>query len=46
MRNNPQIAEKLFTSRHTVKVHVSHVFAKLGIASRAELASEATRRGL
>jgi predicted ATPase/class 3 adenylate cyclase/DNA-binding CsgD family transcriptional regulator len=44
--SNPQIAEKLFISRHTVKVHVSHVFAKLGIASRAELASEATRRGL
>jgi DNA-binding CsgD family transcriptional regulator len=44
--SNPQIAEKLFISRHTVKVHVSHVFAKLGLTSRAELASEATRRGL
>jgi predicted ATPase/DNA-binding CsgD family transcriptional regulator len=44
--SNPQIAEKLFISRHTVKVHVSHVFGKLGISSRAELASEATRRGL
>jgi predicted ATPase/DNA-binding CsgD family transcriptional regulator len=44
--SNPQIAEKLFISKHTAKVHVSHVFAKLGISSRAELASEATRRGL
>jgi predicted ATPase/class 3 adenylate cyclase/DNA-binding CsgD family transcriptional regulator len=44
--SNPQIAEKLFISRHTVKVHVSHIFAKLGISGRAELASEATRRGV
>jgi DNA-binding CsgD family transcriptional regulator len=41
---NPQIAERLFISRHTVKVHLSHVFAKLGMATRAELAAEATRR--
>jgi hypothetical protein len=27
-------------------VHLSHIFAKLNIASRAELAAEATRRGL
>jgi DNA-binding CsgD family transcriptional regulator len=44
--SNPQIAEKLFISKHTAKVHISHVFTKLGISSRAELASEATRRGL
>jgi DNA-binding CsgD family transcriptional regulator len=29
-----------------VKVHLSHIFAKLGIATRAELAAEATRRAL
>jgi DNA-binding CsgD family transcriptional regulator len=27
-----------------VKVHLSHIFAKLGIATRSELAVEATRR--
>ncbi|MDX6502968.1 MAG: hypothetical protein QOE29_93, partial [Gaiellaceae bacterium] len=41
---NPQIGERMFISRGTVKVHVSHIFAKLGIASRAELAAEAVRR--
>jgi DNA-binding NarL/FixJ family response regulator len=43
---NPQIGEKMFISRGTVKVHLSHIFAKLGITSRAELASEATRRNV
>jgi DNA-binding CsgD family transcriptional regulator/tetratricopeptide (TPR) repeat protein len=43
---NPQIGERMFISRGTVKVHLSHIFAKLTIASRAELAAEATRRGL
>ena len=42
---NVQIAEALFVSRHTVESHVSHVFAKLGIASRAELAARAVARG-
>lgn len=41
---NPQIAEKMFIARGTVKVHVSHVFAKLGVASRAELAAIGARR--
>jgi DNA-binding CsgD family transcriptional regulator len=43
---NPQIAERMFISRGTVKVHLSHIFAKLGIATRSELAAEATRRAL
>jgi DNA-binding CsgD family transcriptional regulator len=42
---NPQIGERMFISRGTVKVHLSHIFAKLGTATRAELAAEATRRG-
>jgi predicted ATPase/DNA-binding CsgD family transcriptional regulator len=41
---NPQIAERMFVARGTVKVHVSHIFAKLGLSSRAELAALATRR--
>jgi DNA-binding CsgD family transcriptional regulator len=42
---NPQIAERMFISKNTVMTHLSHVFAKLGVSTRAELASEATRRG-
>ncbi len=42
---NPQIGERMFISRGTVKVHLSHVFAKLGVSTRSELAAEATRRG-
>jgi DNA-binding CsgD family transcriptional regulator len=40
---NPQIGERLFVSRRTVRTHLAHVFAKLGIASRAQLAAEVTR---
>jgi DNA-binding NarL/FixJ family response regulator len=43
---NPQIGERLFVSRGTVKTHLAHVFAKLGVSTRAELATEATRRGI
>jgi DNA-binding CsgD family transcriptional regulator len=37
-RNNPEIAEALFVSRRTVESHLSHVFTKLGLRSRVELA--------
>jgi len=43
---NPQIGERMFISPGTVKVHLSHIFAKLGTATRAELAAQATRRGV
>ncbi len=43
---NPQIAERLFITRGTVKVHLGHVFAKLGMSTRAELAAHAARRAL
>jgi DNA-binding CsgD family transcriptional regulator/tetratricopeptide (TPR) repeat protein len=36
--SNPQIAERLFVSRRTVQTHVAHIFTKLDIASRAQLA--------
>ena len=42
---NAQIAATLFVSRHTVESHVSHVFAKLGVRSRAELAALVGARG-
>ena len=43
---NPQVAERLFIARGTVKVHLTHVFTKLGVATRAELAAAATRRSV
>jgi DNA-binding CsgD family transcriptional regulator len=43
---NPQIAERMFIARGTVKVHVSHVFAKVGVSTRSELAAQAMKRGL
>jgi len=42
-QSNPQIASALFISRATVKTHLSHIFPKLGVTCRAELAAEATR---
>ncbi|MGH3695362.1 MAG: LuxR C-terminal-related transcriptional regulator, partial [Pseudonocardiaceae bacterium] len=43
---NREIGERMFITSGTVKVHLSHIFAKLGTPSRAHLAAEATRRGL
>jgi DNA-binding NarL/FixJ family response regulator len=43
---NRAVAERLFLSPYTVSSHLRHVFSKLGIRSRAELAHIATARGL
>ena len=42
--SNPQIGERLFISRRTVQTHLAHVFAKLGISSRTQLAAQVARR--
>lgn len=41
---NPQISERLFVSPRTVQTHLTHVFAKLNMTSRTELAAQAARR--
>ena len=43
---NDAIARRLFIAPGTVKVHLSHIFAKLGITTRAELAAQAASRDL
>ncbi len=38
--SNPQIGDRLYISRRTVQTHLAHVFTKLDISSRAQLAAE------
>lgn len=42
----PEIAQQLQLSRHTVGDHIKQVYRKLDVSSRAEAALEAARRGL
>ena len=44
--SNPDIAEKLFVSRSTVKFHVSNILMKLGTATRTEAVAVALQRKL
>ena len=44
--SNKEIAADLGISERTVKTHLSHLFAKLGVASRTEAVRVAARRGL
>jgi DNA-binding CsgD family transcriptional regulator len=41
--SNPEVAERMFVSRHTIESHLKHIYRKLRIASRVELAAEAAR---
>jgi DNA-binding NarL/FixJ family response regulator len=45
-RRNKEIADALFISEKTVKNHISNIFAKLEVNSRAEAALLAARQGL
>jgi DNA-binding CsgD family transcriptional regulator len=41
---NPEIGRLLFITRGTVKIHLSHVYAKLGVRNRTELTAEVIQR--
>ena len=45
-RTNKEIAQALSIAEVTVKVHVSHLFTKLGVSDRTQIATEAIRRGI
>src|SRR5262249_52845476 len=44
--SNPAIAEALFVSRRTVQTHLTHIYGKLGVATRAEAIAYAVQHGL
>jgi NarL family two-component system response regulator LiaR len=44
--NNTEIAEKLVVSPSTIKSHVSHILAKLGVSGRTEAVALAVRHHL
>ncbi|HWC10396.1 MAG TPA: LuxR C-terminal-related transcriptional regulator, partial [Acidimicrobiales bacterium] len=45
-RTNAEIGERLFISVNTVKKHLSHVYAKVDVDGRADLAAQVARRDL
>jgi DNA-binding NarL/FixJ family response regulator len=45
-KSNPEIAEELFISRHTVVSHISHILEKIGAENRAQAATYAITHGI
>lgn len=45
-QSNPEIARSLLLSRSTVKLHVQHILAKLGVCDRTAAAARAVELGL
>jgi len=45
-RSNKVIARELGVAEKTVKTHVSHILAKLGVSDRTQAALYAVRQGL
>src|SRR5262249_4498546 len=43
---NREIAERLFISEETVKVHVKHILEKLGASERTQAVAIGVRRGI
>ena len=43
---NRDIAEKLFISEETVKVHIKHIMEKLGATDRTQAVAIGVRRGI
>ena len=41
---NPEVGERMFISRTTVKTHLAHIFRKLDVHNRAELSAQAALR--
>jgi DNA-binding NarL/FixJ family response regulator len=44
--SNKQVAAELVVSPKTIGTHVEHIYAKLGVSNRAEVALYATTHGL
>ena len=43
---NRDIAERLFVSEETIKVHIKHIMGKLGASDRTQALAIAVRRGI
>jgi DNA-binding CsgD family transcriptional regulator len=41
---NPEIGKRMFITRGTAKIHLSHIYAKLDVRNRSELAALVARR--